>query len=60
MRNLEIRTRKFWTLQPDEKPKSQVCWTLCDQSKFLFFVNNQKVFKYELESDARDPDLLAE
>ena len=66
MRNLEIRTRRSWILVPEEnsleKPKNDICWTICDQSLFLYYVINQRVYKYELDTakDSREPELLAE
>ena len=57
MRNLEIRTHRSYSFQSEDKPVNKPCWTFCDQTQFLYFVINQKVWKRPLDGDI---ELLAD
>ena len=59
MRNLEIRTHKKFKIDVEEETLAAEKWCFCDQTRTVYFVSGQKVWKQCLE-DGQTRQLLTE
>ena len=60
MRNLEIRTHKKFKIDVEEETLAAEKWCFCDQTRTVYFVSGQKVWKQCLEDDGQSRQLLTE
>ena len=59
MRNLEIRTHKKFKIDVEAETLAAEKWSFCDQTRTVYFVSGQKVWKQCLE-DGHSGQLLTE